>query len=61
MLLTLGAGGVTLIVSEQRSYDYRPRPDSWISYSHLGTFCDYVTYASSMWKCEFYEDVSEFS
>jgi len=61
MLLTLGAGGVILMVSKQRSCDHRPQPESCFSYSRLGTLCDYVTYASCMWKCEFYEDVSEFS
>jgi len=35
MLLTLEAGGITLMVSEQRSCDHRPRPESCISYSRL--------------------------
>jgi len=51
MLLALGAGGVTLMVSEQRSCNHRPQPESCISYIHLGTRRGYVTYTCFVCKC----------
>jgi len=51
MLLALRVVGVTLMVSEQRSCDYRPRSESCISSSRLGILCDYVTYASFVQVC----------
>jgi len=41
-----------LIVSEQRSCDHRPRLESYISYSRLGTRRANVTYVLLVCKCE---------
>jgi len=41
--LFIGVGGVTDGITA-RSYDHRPRPESFISYNCLGKLCDNVTY-----------------